>query len=140
MKRLVCDTNVIVSGLLWGGPLRRVLSCVEDGKYALFTSRDLLEELGRVLNYPKLASVLAKAGVHSQDVFRWVVQNSTIVMPKPLDGVVVGDDPSDDMVLACAASASVDAVVSGDKHLLALGEYKGIPIMGAASFLENARE
>jgi len=59
VKRLVCDTNVLVSGLLWRGALRRLLAGVETGVHTLFISRPLLDELNRVLQYPRLARALA---------------------------------------------------------------------------------
>jgi len=140
MKRIVCDTNVLVSGLLWRGAPRRILAGVEQRRAILFTSRELLGELDRVLSYPRLASVLAKAGLVRQDILRWMVQHSTIVMAKPLDRVVVTADPSDDCVLACAVAARVDIIISGDRHLLDLGEYDGISIVKANKCLAEGRK
>jgi predicted nucleic acid-binding protein len=61
-------------------------------------------------------------------------------MARPFEGVVITADPSDDRVLACAVSAAVDVIISGDKHLLALGGHEGIPIVKAGRFLEETRE
>ena len=139
MKRVVCDTNVLISGILWSGAPRQVLALVEQGKISLFVSRVLLEELDRVLRYPKFAGILGRAVLTHQDILRWMVRNSTLVMAKPLDRVVVTADPSDDSVLACAVSASVEAVVSGDKHLLDLHSFQGIPILTAPGFLRKRK-
>lgn len=46
-------------------------------------------------------------------------------------------DPKDDMVLECAALAHADVIVSGDKDLLAVGEYEGIRIMTPRAFLDE---
>lgn len=135
MKRIVCDTNVVVSGLLWKGTPRQVLALVEQGEISLFTSRILLDELDKVLRYPKLTCILNKSSLTRQDIFRWLVRHATLVMPKPLDHVGVPADPSDDHVLACAVSASADAVVSGDKHILDILSFCGIPILTASQFL-----
>src|ERR1035437_11141618 len=118
MKRVVCDTNVILSGMLWNGAPRQVLARIEQGKHPLFTSRVLLEEPDRVLRYPKFITIFGKAGLGRQDILRWMVRHSTIVMPKPLDRPVVLADPSDDCVLACAVSASAEEAVSGEQALL----------------------
>lgn len=139
MKRIVCDTNVLVSGLLWSGKPRRILADVEQEKISAFTSRELLEELDRVLRYPTLASILSRAVVTRRDILRWVVRHATIVMPKPLDGIVISADPSDDRVLACAVSASADAIVSGDRHLLEIAMFRGIAILTPAAFLKKAK-
>ncbi|MBN2301398.1 MAG: putative toxin-antitoxin system toxin component, PIN family [Lentisphaerae bacterium] len=138
MKRIVCDTNVLVSGFLWDGKPRRLLADMETEEICAFTSRELLDELDRVLRYPKLVSVLRRAGIARQDILRWVVRHTMIVMPKPLESVVIGADPSDDRVLACAVSASAETIVSGDRHLLDLGAFRGIPIVTATAFLKKA--
>ena len=54
---IVADTNVLVSGIGWRGSSARILDAVSDGLLQLVQSRELLEELGRVLAYPKLARV-----------------------------------------------------------------------------------
>ncbi len=57
---------------------------------------------------------------------------ATVVTPARIDPVIARD-PADDAVLACAAAAKADLIVSGDKHLLALGgEYQGIRIVTPA--------
>ena len=137
MKRIVCDTNIVVSGLLWKGTPRQILARVERGRISLFTSRILLDELDRVFRYPKLVHILGKSGLGRQDILRWLVQHATLVMPKPLDCVAVPADPSDDHVLACAVSASADAIISGDGHILDIRSFRGIPILTASRFLQE---
>jgi putative PIN family toxin of toxin-antitoxin system len=138
MKRIVCDTSILVSGLLWKGSPREILMLVEKGELTLFTSRDLLEELERVLKYPRILRILAKAKLNASDVLRWVVEYSSIVLPRKFTAVIVKDDPADDIVLECGITAAADAIVSGDRHLLALKEFSGIPIIRAAGLLEGA--
>lgn len=135
MKRVVCDTNILISGLLWKGAPRQVLSFVESARIRLFTSRALLLEMERVLSYPRIRKILIKAGLREVDILRWVVENTALLLPHPLPDRVILDDASDDEVLACAMTASADAIVSGDKHLLSLRNYKGIPILSANRFL-----
>lgn len=137
MKRVVCDTNVLISGLLWKGAPRHVLSKVENGRIALFTSRDLLDEMERVLSYPRIARILENLGMEKRDILGWVVEYSAIMLPRPLPARIVVADPIDDNVLACAVAAGADVIVSGDKHLLALVEFDGIPIVKPARFLKQ---
>ena len=61
--RLVLDTNIVVSGLIWGGVPRRLLDLGRDGQVTLFTSSVLLEELADVLARDKFASLLASQGI-----------------------------------------------------------------------------
>lgn len=138
MTRAVCDTNVLVSGFLWAGPPREILRLAEGHAIRLFTSRPLLLELGRVLNYPKLERILSRADLTGTDVATWLIEHASLVVPRPLPEPVIPDDPADDQVLACAREADADAIVSGDHHLLLVGAYRGIPILTVRDFL--ARE
>jgi predicted nucleic acid-binding protein len=54
-QRLLLDTNVVVAGLLWSGPPRRLLSLAIDGAFELWSSQVLLDELHHTLGYPRLA-------------------------------------------------------------------------------------
>lgn len=62
MIRAVLDTNTIVSGLGWGGPPGAVLDAALTGQFEIVTSPTLLDELRRVLDYPKLQAVIGDAG------------------------------------------------------------------------------
>lgn len=134
--RLVCDTNIIISGLLWGGLPYRLLERIEAGRDTLFVSREMLEDLQSVLQRPKLKKILDRETMQWADVVRWVVANSTLVVPRPLQISVVKADPSDDKFLACAKAADADAVVTGDAHLLVLGSWEGVRILSAAEFFK----
>ena len=68
MKRIVPDTNIVVSGLLWRGNPRRILDAARDGIIELYTSLVLLEELEDVLSRDKFARRLAAANVTVQDL------------------------------------------------------------------------
>lgn len=48
---------------------------------------------------------------------------------------IIAEDPSDNRVLECALSAHADAIVSGDRHLLVLKVFRGIPILSPQVFL-----
>jgi predicted nucleic acid-binding protein len=62
---------------------------------------------------------------------------AVLVTPKPLGQVIVTVDPTDDRVLACAASVRPDFVVSGDRHLLDLGRFEGIPIVTPRAYIDT---
>ena len=71
--RVVADTNIVVSGLLWRGNPRRVLDAARDGIIELFTSPSLLEELEEVLSRKKFATRLEAANVAGANCF-WAMQ------------------------------------------------------------------
>ncbi len=126
--RIVVDTNTVVSGLLWHGPPRQILDAARAEKITIFTSEALLDELDDVLRRPKFIARLALADVALADVTSGYRSLVTPVVPA-LIAPVVDDDPDDDAVLACALAAGVDMIVSGDRHLLELASYEGIPIL-----------
>ena len=134
MTRIVSDTNIIVSGLLWRGNPRRILDAARDGIIELYTSPVLLEELEDVLSREKFARRLAAANVTAQDLVLGYSALATVIEAEPIEPVILVD-PDDDAVLACALSAEVEVIASGDSDLLDLKEHKEIRILTATEFL-----
>lgn len=126
--RTVLDTNVIVSGLGWPGPPATILDAASDGRLVLVTSAPLLAELRRVLDYPKIAKVIA-GGAELADL---VEASSVVVAPTRVLDVVI--DETDNRVLEAAVEGAADYIVSGDADLLDLGSFEGIPIVRPAAF------
>lgn len=132
--RAVLDTNLILSAFLWFGTPRVLLDQVRAGHVTLFTSAELLVELRDVLGRRKFARKLAAFGFTPDQLVAEYLTLATAVQAQPLPAAVCLD-PDDDAVLACAVAANADIIVSGDRHLLALGSYQGIPILTAAAVL-----
>lgn len=134
MPRVVLDTNVLVSALLFGGVPGTILQLVADGALILVTSPILLTELERVLiskfDYPPTIAELITTELRSlgERVDPTLTLNA------------IRQDPSDNRVLECAVSAQADAIVSGDRHLLILKTFRGIPILSPQAFLTAWRE
>ncbi len=129
--RLVLDTNTVISGLLWQGPPGQLLDAVQSGRVSLYTSVPLLTELQGVLKRDKFARQLKKRGLKDSAIFDGYATMAALVTP-PTIVPAITRDPADDAVLACAAAAQADLIVSGDKDLLRLKEYQGIRIVNAA--------
>ena len=132
--RVVADTNIIVSGLLWFGPPRRILDAARAGKIVLFTTRGLLVELKEVLRREKLARRMHLVGAKPYELFVGVASLAKLLTSETIPPTIL-DDPPDDEVLGCAVAAKADFIVSGNSHLLSLKEYRGIPIVTASAFL-----
>jgi putative PIN family toxin of toxin-antitoxin system len=126
--RLVVDTNIAVSGLLWNGPPNELLKLAITGRVLLYTSETLIQELSRVLKYKQFKVKLHQHGLEPEQVVGLYARLAISVTPVVLPPVVLAD-PDDDAVLACAVAAKAQALVSGDSHLLALGTFDGIPIL-----------
>lgn len=133
--RVVADTNVLISGLLWRGAPRDLLLAAEAGRLDLITSTDLRREVAGVLRRTKFRTRIHSQSVNIGRLLANLDTRLTIIECPPLSKPVIVNDPDDDAVLACALTARADAIVSGDSDLLTLQTYKGIPILGVGELL-----
>lgn len=130
--RLVLDTNVVVSGLLWGGHSRRLLELTTTDTITLFSSPVLVEELSQTLHYAKLAKRIAVLQTTAQVLVAHYSALVTLVEPQQVPRVIA-QDADDDQVLACALEARAHLIASGDQHLHSLGgNYQGVRIVTPA--------
>ena len=130
--RLVLDTNTAVSGLIWGGVPGRLIDAAAAGKMQILSSVPLLDELHDVLFRKKFAAQLAEQAVDAADLFEGYAALVQLVVPAVIGPVILAD-PDDDIVLATAVAGNADAIVSGDAHLLGIGEFRGMPIVTPAA-------
>lgn len=133
--KLVSDTNVVVSGLLWLGHSGRLLEAAANGRLTLYTSPTLVEELRNTLQYARLASRVERSGLTPDELIGRYANIAIVVDPASVP--LVARDPDDDHVLACALAAQADLIVSGDKDLLVLNAYQDIPIVTAAEAMRR---
>jgi putative PIN family toxin of toxin-antitoxin system len=129
---LVLDTNTAVSGLILGGVPGRVIDAAAAGKALIIASVPLLDELQGVLSRRKFSGQLAKLNANADDLFDGYATLVRLVAPAAISPVILAD-PDDDIVLATAVAGDAEAIVSGDAHLLGIGEFRGIPIITPAA-------
>lgn len=138
MRKVVLDTNVFVSSLLVRSGLpARVLEGWRERRYLLVTCPAIVAEIRAVLGDSRIRR---KYGVTDEDVEELValLEREALVVPGEAEvEAVIPEDPADERVLACAVEAEADCIVSGDHHLLGLGEYRGIPILTVRAFLAS---
>lgn len=99
-----------------------------------------MAEIRATLAYPRIRR---KVPITDNDVANLIalLEGDALVVAGEADtGGAIPDDPQDEMVLACAVDGLADLIVSGDRHLLDLGEYRGIPLVAASEFLERLLE
>lgn len=101
----------------------------------LFTSPEIMEELAGVLKRPKFSEVLLKAGVDVTGLLRRFSALVQPIMAAPIPVPEALRDVNDVHVLACAVAARAEAIVSGDKDLLSMKSFAGIPILTAKEAL-----
>lgn len=129
--KVVLDTNVLVSALLFTGPVNRLVSLWQEGRFVPLVSKDILVEYLRVLAYPRFELTAEEIRFLIEEV---VLPFAVTVKTSP-GRAIVRRDPADDKFLHAAAAGRARFIVSGDRHLLATGAYRGARIVTAREFL-----
>jgi uncharacterized protein len=130
MTRVVADTNIYISALMFGGLPGLVLDLGLMRAFTLVNSPALLDELEDKLR--------VKFGVSPPDAaaIRIKLASAGDLIDPAIVLNVVADDPDDNRVLECAVAGQADHIVSGDRHLLRLKRHAGISILTARRFLD----
>ena len=133
--RVVLDANIFISAVLVPyGHAAQILQAWRAGKIEVAMSPPMVEEVRRVLRYPRLRRRhgLTDAEIDQLVQSLWAV---AYVVPGNLVVQVVSEDPSDDIYIACAIESGATFLISGDQHLRRIGEYKGIRILSPQEFV-----
>lgn len=131
----VIDTNILVSGVISDkGSPRKVFDLWKEGRFTLVTSPKLIEEAGRVFRYPRIQQ---RYRLSESDIlaFLHLLSTAATIVPAesiPLEGLL---DPSDAKLFLAAHAGRAECLVTGDRQLLALGEYRGVKIVLPAAFV-----
>lgn len=133
--RVVLDTSVWVSALLWTGLPHQLLKLIENGEIKAVISPVLVKELREVLGRDKFASILVARESSVPELMKEVLKQVELYEPVSVTGIVERD-PDDDNVIACAIAGKVQWIISGDDDLLAIEKYKDILIGSPKRFLE----
>jgi putative PIN family toxin of toxin-antitoxin system len=131
MRRVVTDTNIFISAFVFGGTPLRFVEFARQKRFLMVTSPVLLDELDETLRGKFRWSIAAVDKLRSG-----LEQLCEIVSTVPIIQAVAAD-PDDDRVLECAIVAAADCIVSGDRHLLDLGSYEGVPVQTVRQFLDQ---
>jgi len=134
--RIVLDTNLIVSALITpGGVPSQLIDLWISGAFDLMVSHATLDELNEVMARKRFASIRRTRAKLIDNFLEQVSNHPRLV--KEIPAIPIYErDPKDTKILALAMAGKADAIVSGDKDLLVLGSYEGIPILSARAFLE----
>ncbi len=129
--RVVADTNIFISALMFGGLPGSFLDLALMGAFTLVASPALLDELDEKLR--------AKFELSPEDAFaiRSKLESAALLVCPTVTLEAVQDDPDDNRVLECAVEGNAEVIVSGDRHLLSLGKFRNIPIVRVRDFLST---
>ena len=130
--RFVLDTNVLMSGLFFGGKPAQIIDWWLVSGSVLLVTEDVLAEYSVVLE--RLAS--RYPSIHARSLFQLIALRSKLVGVKdvPHDACA---DANDLKFLACALGGKGKWIISGDKHLLEVDGWKGIRIVKPAEFITD---
>ncbi len=133
-KKIVIDTNNLISALGWEGNSKELFRKVIDKEYDMFISIKQLTELKRVMNYPKFSFTEEQKRKFLEILF----EVATIVDTKS-NLKVIKEDPDDNYLIECAVEINADYIISGDEHLKKLREFKNIKIVPVSEFLKEVQ-
>lgn len=140
MIRAVVDTNTLISGIIspLGAPAE-IIRRWQLGDFLLITSPVLLDELRRVLEYPRIADRLGWSQKERRQ-FVASLDMLALVTPGTLSLPGVTRDPKDDPVVACAVEGEAEFIVSGDRDLLVLGTHQRVRMVTPRDFVALLEE
>jgi putative PIN family toxin of toxin-antitoxin system len=128
--RVVFDTNIFISALVIPGSLaeKAILKIIEE-RDSLLISADIINEVLSVLS--------SKFGRDREELSHVAVTLSEIAeLMKPTRGIKIFKDEPDNRILECAIYGEANLLVTGDKEILQLREYKGVKIISLRAYLE----
>lgn len=132
---ITVDTNVLISSTFWEGASFKIIKKVEDKKVNLILSKGIIKEFFSVLKYKEIQEKIKDKNLEMKMTVDKLVSMSFILEPKEkID--IVKDDTDDNKFIECAIESNVDYIVSQDKHLLKLKEFKNIKIVTPEEFLK----
>ena len=133
MLKIVADTNVLISSLIRRGKPHELILRIEGIDLRLISSSGLMAELTSILAEERISKYVTKSDAER---FLRYVGRRTILAKTRSSFKVIKDDTKDDDVLNTAYSGEAKYIVSGDKHLISLREFKGIRIVTVSEMLD----
>ena len=134
--KVVIDTNVFISALLFGGTPGKLIVLWKNGRIQPYVSKQIIDEYLRVLAYPKFR--LSEAEIN-YILYKEILPYFEVVQVK-VGKIIIQEDPADDMFIRCALSCKADIIISGDSHLLSLKLYQKIRILTPSQVLKELEE
>ena len=133
ITRVVIDTNVIISALLFGGTPGKLIPLWKKNIIQPLISGDIMDEYLRVLTYPKFEL--------TEDEINFLLYSEILPYLKEIHVSrkkrIIRKDPSDDKFIACAMAGHAAFIISGDNHLLDIGSRGSIEILSPSQILSR---
>ena len=131
--KVVIDTNVVISALLFGGVPGRLITVWQRGIIRPAASKEIIDEYLHVLTYPKFEL--------SEEEINYLLYQEIIPYFDVIDAHpgprIIKKDPENDKFIRCASAANAKYIISGYRHLLALKAFQKIKILSPADFINR---
>jgi putative PIN family toxin of toxin-antitoxin system len=139
MIKACLDTNIFISGFISpSGYPSQIIEAWQNREFILLTSDEIITEVSKVLNYPKIKKSFSLSDDEIEKYLTLISKYSQR-MPGELKVNVITENPSDNMFIACALEGKADFIISGDNHLLSVGNHEGIRIITASEFVKQIK-
>lgn len=129
--RIVVDTNVLISGVFFGGFPRRILSSIVSKEMIACATAEIIDEYEEIVQ----EMIERKQGHINRAILAPLIKAMEII--EPASHIEICRDPDDDKFLECAKDSHALYIVSGDKDLLVIENYENIQIVTAKEFCEK---
>jgi len=134
MKKVVLDTNILISGTFWDGSSFKILDMIDKKKIESVLSKEIIAEFDKIINCAEIIEKIQDKNLTMSKVSQRIIINSKIVEPK-VKLEIVKEDPNDNIILECAKAGNVDFIISNDNHLLKLKKFEKIMIVTPKEFV-----
>jgi hypothetical protein len=125
--------------MIWGGLPANIIKAAEDGRISIIVSEQIVREINRTLAYPRLIEIYEGAGIGRDELIEAVLRVAKMVeVTKKIE--LIQEDPADNKFLECALDGKADYIVSGDGHLLGIGQYQSIKMLSVRQFTKLMEE
>ncbi|MBI2110050.1 putative toxin-antitoxin system toxin component, PIN family [Candidatus Woesearchaeota archaeon] len=130
-KRIVLDTNILISALGWNGKPRELFLKALNKEFELIISKGQIDELKRVLEYSKF-------GFTDEQKLKFlnILLEVAVLVEVPGKLKIIKEDPPDDNILETAVEGGADFIISGDWHILKLKQFNDIKIVKVSEFFK----
>ena len=138
--RVVLDTNIWLSAMFWNGEARRTIELGTGKKIVIIITEEILSEITEVLNKEeKFQKFISDRKQKIEDLIRTILSFSTLIETKSeLD--LIKEHPKDNIILEAALDGKADCIVSYDRHILNMIEFRGIKIARPGEFLIRLKQ
>ncbi len=136
--KVIIDTNVAISGLLWKGLPNDILKLARDGFIEICSTKTIFEELVRVLGYNRFQKRFKELGLSIEDIVDYYEDIVGFYSENSKVDIIKTDD-SDNRFIEAAIDSGSSIIITGDEHLLKIKEYRNIMILNPREFLEVYR-